>query len=197
MRLLELKNTSRPLFDWKLQVITFLVEKHSQKVLRKLPVSSRNVSKLPPGAPRGPPRSPSGPLRPLLACSGVLGDRFRDARGPTRTTENLCFPLGIQRFSLLRQPWLFFGFRLPTGDPRGLRESRFSAPAPLPLEYFTRLFLEYTVLLEPFFLGTPARRTWGRRIREACDHFRRPRSTANLRCGKRSARSLLALATSL
>ena len=51
MRLLELKNTSRPLFDWKLQVITFLVEKHSQKVLRKLPVSSRNVSKLLPGAP--------------------------------------------------------------------------------------------------------------------------------------------------
>ena len=92
MRLLEFKNTSRPLFDWKFQIIIFLVEKDSQKVLRKLPVSSRNVSKLPPGAPRGPPRSPSGPLRPLLACSGVLGDRFRDARGPTRTTENLCFP---------------------------------------------------------------------------------------------------------
>ena len=35
MRLLELKNTSRPLFDWKLQIITFLVEKHSQKVLRE------------------------------------------------------------------------------------------------------------------------------------------------------------------
>ena len=116
MRLLELKNTSRPLFDWKLQIIIFFVETHSQKVLRKLPVSSRNVSKLPPGAPRGPPRSPSGPLRPLLACSGVLGDRFRDARKPTRTTGNLCFPEGIERFSLLRQPWLFSGFRLPTGD---------------------------------------------------------------------------------
>ena len=92
MRLLEFKNTSRPLFDWKLQIITFLVEKHSQKVLRKLPVRSRNVSKLPPRAPRGPPRSRSGPLRPLLACSGVLGDGFRDAREPTRTIENLCFP---------------------------------------------------------------------------------------------------------
>ena len=159
MRLLELKNTSRPLFDWKLQVITFLVEKHSQKVLRKLPVSSRNVSKLPPGAPRGPPRSPSGPLRPLLACSGVLGDRFRDARGPTRTTENLCFPKGIQRFSLLRQPWLFFGFRLPTGNPRGLRGETFSTPAPLPQDTFTRLFSEYTILLQPFFLSSPARRT--------------------------------------
>ena len=45
--------------------------------------------------------------------------------------------------------------------PRGLREYRFSAPAPLPLEYFTRLFLEYTVLLEPFFLSIPARRTLG------------------------------------
>ena len=44
---------------------------------------------------------------------------------------------------------------------RGLREYRFSAPAPLPLEYFTRLFLEYTVLLEPFFLRIPARRTLG------------------------------------
>ena len=48
--------------------------------------------------------------------------------------------------------------------PRGLRENGFSAPAPLPLEFFTRLFLEYTILLEPFFLRTPARRTWGRRI---------------------------------
>ena len=159
MRLLELKNTSRSLFDWKLQIITFLVEKHSQKMLRKLPVSSRNVSKLPPGAPRGPPRSPSGPLRPLLACSGVLGDRFRDARGPTRTTENLCFPYGIQRFSILRQPWLFFGFRLPTGDPRGSRVSLFSAPAPLPLDTFPRLFSKFKVLLHPFFLSSPARRT--------------------------------------
>ena len=100
VRFLELINTSDPLSDWDcdlgLQIITFLVEKHSHKVLRKLPVSSRNVSKLPPGDPRGPPWSPSGPLRPLLACSGVLGDRFRDARGPTRTTENLCFPRGIQ-----------------------------------------------------------------------------------------------------
>ena len=104
VRSLELKNTSRPLFDWKFQLIAFLIEKDSQKVLRKLPVSSRNVSKPPPGAPRGPPRSPSGPLRHLLACSSVLGDRFRDARGPTRTTENLCFPQGIQRFSSLRQP---------------------------------------------------------------------------------------------
>ena len=58
--------------------------------------------------------------------------------------------------------------------PRGLREDRFSAPAPSPLEFFTRLFLEHTILLEPFFLRTPARRTWGRRIREACGHFRRP-----------------------
>ena len=79
-------------FIIKFQIIIFWLEKDSQKMLRKLPVSSRNVSKLPPRAPRGPPRSPSGPLRPLLACSGVLGDRFRDARGPTRTTENLCFP---------------------------------------------------------------------------------------------------------
>ena len=51
--------------------------------------------------------------------------------------------------------------------PRGLREYRFSAPAPLPLEYFTRLFLEYTILLEPFFLNTPARRTLGRRIHQS------------------------------
>ena len=48
--------------------------------------------------------------------------------------------------------------------PRGLREYGFSAPAPSPLEFFTRLFLEHTILLEPFFLRTPARRTWGRRI---------------------------------
>ena len=130
MRLLELKNTSRPLFDWKLQVISFLIEKHSQKVLRKLPVSSRNVSKLPPGAPRGPPRSPSGPLRPLLACSGVLGDRFRDARGPTRTTENLCFPKGIQRFSLLRQPWLFFGFSTSSEEAGPPSVDTCDCPAP-------------------------------------------------------------------
>ena len=149
MRLLELKNTSRPLFDWKLQVITFLVEKHSQKVLRKLPVSSRNVSKLPPGAPRGPPRSPSGPLRPLLACSGVLGDRFRDARGPTRTIENLCFPKGIQRFSLLRQPWLFFGSQRSPGRPWGHLDlpSPFQPHAPLTL--FTILFFIYFLLNLP------------------------------------------------
>ena len=80
--------------------------------------------------------------------------------------------------------------------PRGPREHRFSAPAPSPLEYFTRLFLEYTVLLEPFFLSTPARRTRGRRIREACGHFRR--SLENeiatqriLQDGKRNARYLL------
>ena len=52
--------------------------------------------------------------------------------------------------------------------PRVLREQPFSAPAPSPLEFFTIfftiLFLKYTVLLEPFFLSTPARRTWGRRI---------------------------------
>ena len=53
-----------------------------------------------------------------------------------------------------------------TAIPRGPREYEFSAPAPSPLEYFTRLFLEYTILLEPFFLSTPARRTWGRRIRD-------------------------------
>ena len=174
MRLLELKNTSRPLLDWKLQIITFLVEKHSQKALRKLPVSSRNVSKLPPDAPRGPPRSPSGPLRPLLACSGVLGDRFRGARGSTRTIGNQCFPKGIQRFSVLRQPWLFSGFRLPTGDPRGPRGEIFSAPAPLPLDTFTRLFSEYAILLTPSFLIAPHAGPRGRRIREACGHFRRP-----------------------
>ena len=139
MRLLEFKNTSRPLFDWKFQVITFLVEKHSQKILRKLPVSSRNVSKLPPGAPRGPPRSPSGPLKPLLASFGVLGDRFRDARGPTRTIENLCFPQGIQRFSLLRQPWLFFGFSTSSEEaPRTpyTPSGTILAPSPTPPRYF-------------------------------------------------------------
>ena len=145
----RVENTSRPLFDWKLQVITFLVEKHSQKVLRKLPVSSRNVSKLPPGAPRGPPRSPSGPLRPLLACSGVLGDRFRDARGPTRTTENLCFPEGIQRFSLSRQPWLFFGSQGSPGRPWGplAPPNPFQPHAPLTL--FTILFFIYFLLNLP------------------------------------------------
>ena len=65
-----------------------------------------------------------------------------------------------------------------------------------PLEYFTRLFLEYTVLLEPFFLSSPARRTWGRRIREACGHFRRPleneiATQRILQDGKRNARYLL------
>ena len=149
MRLLELKNTSRPLFDWKLQIITFLVEKHSQKVLRKLPVSSRNVSKLPPGAPRGPPRSPSGPLRPLLACSGVLGDRFRDARGPTRTTENLCSPQGIQRFPLLRQPWLFFGSQRSPGRPWGHlgRPNPFQPHAPLTIP--TTIIYLYFLLTLP------------------------------------------------
>ena len=61
--------------------------------------------------------------------------------------------------------------------PRALRENGFSAPAPSPLEFFTRLFLEYTILLEPFFLRTPARRTWGRRTEWADAHCRRPRRT--------------------
>ena len=48
---------------------------------------------------------------------------------------------------------------------RGLRVSRFPAPAHLPLEYFTRLFLTHSVLLKQFFSRTPARRACGRRIR--------------------------------
>ena len=58
--------------------------------------------------------------------------------------------------------------------PRGPREYSFSPPAPSPLEFFTRLFLEYTSLLKPFFLAPPHAGPWGRRIREACGHFRRP-----------------------
>ena len=50
-----------------------------------------------------------------------------------------------------------------TAIPRGLRGNGLSAPAPLPLEYFTRLFLEYTVLLKPFFLAPPHAGPWGRR----------------------------------
>ena len=58
-------SSSKPLrvlsyFDWKFQIIAFLLENDSQKVLRKLPVSSRNVSKLPPGAPRGRLQNASG-----------------------------------------------------------------------------------------------------------------------------------------
>ena len=64
--------------------------------------------------------------------------------------------------------------------PRGPRENGFSAPAPSPLEFFTRLFLEYTILLEPFFLRAPARRTWGRRISKGRGHFRRPREKKNV-----------------
>ena len=41
---------------------------------------------------------------------------------------------------------------------------RKSAPAHLPLEYVTRLFLEHSVLSLRFFFAIPARRTWGRRI---------------------------------
>ena len=47
--------------------------------------------------------------------------------------------------------------------PRGLRVDPNPAPAHLPLEYFTRLFLEHSVLLPRFFSSAPARRTWGRR----------------------------------
>ena len=152
MRSLELKKTSRPLFDLNLQIITFLIEKDSQKMLRKLPVSSRNVSKLPPGAPRGPSRSPSGPLRPLLACSGVLGDRFRDARGPTRTTENLCFPQGSQRFSLLRQPWLFFGFSSSSEEAGPPSVDGYDCPAPQCPP--GRMYLLYSIIQYTFYYFT-------------------------------------------
>ena len=45
--------------------------------------------------------------------------------------------------------------------PRGLQGDRFWHPAPLALEFFNRLFLEETILLEPFFSRTPTRRTLG------------------------------------
>ena len=53
--------------------------------------------------------------------------------------------------------------RRPRG-PRGPREAGFSAPAPLPLDTFTRLFLEYTILLTPSFLIAPHAGPRGRRI---------------------------------
>ena len=149
-----MKNTSRHFLDGQAQIIIFLVEKDSQKLLRKLPVSFRNVSKLPPGAPRGPPRSPSERLKPFLGCSNVLGDRFRDARGPTRTTENLWFLKEFNDFHYCGNPAFPLVSashpRRPRGPP-GLREALFSAPAPFPLVYFTRLFLECTVLLQRSF----------------------------------------------
>ena len=85
--------------------------------------------------------------------------------------------------------------RRPRG-PRGLREEIFSAPAPLPIDTFTRLFSEYTILLTPSFLIAPHAGPRGRRIREACGHFRRPlenevATQRILQCGKRNARYLL------
>ena len=62
--------------------------------------------------------------------------------------------------------------RRPRG-PRGLREPPFSAPGPLPLDTFTRLFSEYAVLLTRSFLAARHAGPRGRRIREACGHFRR------------------------
>ena len=63
--------------------------------------------------------------------------------------------------------------RRPRG-PRVPREAGFWPPAPLPLVYFTRLFSEYTILLQPSFLIAPHAGPRGRRIREACGHMRRP-----------------------
>ncbi len=47
--------------------------------------------------------------------------------------------------------WFQYFIRGGPESTRVPRESPFSAPAPSPLEFFTRLFLEYTVLLAPFF----------------------------------------------
>ena len=125
--------------------------------------------------------------------SGTAFGTLGDPPGPLKT---YVFLKEFNDFHYCGNP----GFPLvsvPHPRRRGLsrvpREARFSAPAPLPLEYFTRMFLEYTVLLKPFFLNTPARRTWGRRIREACGHFRRPlenevATQGTLRDGKRNAR---------
>ena len=106
--------------------------------------------------------------------SGTAFGTLGDPPGPLKTYVFLkestdfhyCGNLG---FSLVSAPHP----RRPRG-PRGLREARFSAPAPLPVDKFTRLFSKYTILLTRSFLAAPHAGPRGRRIREACGHFRRP-----------------------
>ena len=75
MRLLELKNTSRPLFDWKLQVIAFLVEKtlseSASKAPREVPKRLQTASG----------RSPGTFQESIWSSEAALGV-FRCPRGP-------------------------------------------------------------------------------------------------------------------
>ena len=128
--------------------------------------------------------------------SGTVFGTLGDVPGPLKTYVflkefNDFHYCGNPGFSLVSVPHL-----AAHRGPRVLREAGFSAPAPLPLDTFTRLFLEYTILLTPSFLAAPHAGPRGRRIREACGHFRRPlenevATQRILQCGKRNARYLL------
>ena len=87
--------------------------------------------------------------------SGTAFGTLGDPPGPLKT---YVFLKEFNDFHYCGNP----GFSLVSAaHPRGLglprvpREHPFSAPVPSPLEYFTRLFLAYTVLLGPFFLAPP------------------------------------------